>query len=136
MLNPNPRIIYPKTILTSPRSRKIIHAKLPSSSRMPSSGYVSLLIFVYENSTVIFIFIFIFHRFIFENLHVSDSLQGLVVPKILLAWLGQHRRDRCVVLLHVTMHGLAAGNNVRRGEPLVSIDVVIVASGDAYESDS
>ncbi|KAL4384545.1 hypothetical protein GQ457_15G000590 [Hibiscus cannabinus] len=128
MLNPNPRIIYPKTILTSPRSRKIIHAKLPSSSRMPSSGcYVSVTIYSY---------LVAYHS------PTSGSEREHFKSKMVLSfrkycWLGWGNiAEKMCGLLHVTMHGLAAGNNVRRGEPLVSIDVVIVASGDAYESDS
>ncbi|KAK8589901.1 hypothetical protein V6N13_088707 [Hibiscus sabdariffa] len=59
---------------------------------------------------------------------------GVVVPKILLAWLGRHRRDGCVVFLQVTVPGLAACNNVRLGGPMLSIDVAIIASDDAYEN--
>ncbi|KAK9018482.1 hypothetical protein V6N11_001456 [Hibiscus sabdariffa] len=37
---------------------------------------------------------------------------GVVVQKILLAWLGRHRRDGCLVFLQVTVPGLAACSNV------------------------
>ncbi|KAK8589903.1 hypothetical protein V6N13_088708 [Hibiscus sabdariffa] len=47
MLNSNPRLIYPKTSITSPRSRKIIHTKLPSSSRISLPGYVLVMIYSY-----------------------------------------------------------------------------------------